>query len=95
MADTNNMPHPLDTDTALPSGRQRRQRFFPLTEQDEPLLSQLSPRYVEILRQEGQMADIASRLNLPIGTVKSRLHRARAALMALRRQQASSQQTPQ
>ena len=95
MADTTNMPHPLDTDTVLPSGRQRRQRFFPLTEQDESLLSQLSLRYVEILRQEGQMADIASRLNLPIGTVKSRLHRARAALMALRRQQASSPQTSQ
>jgi DNA-directed RNA polymerase specialized sigma24 family protein len=95
MADTSNLPQALDTDTTLPSGRQRRQRFFPLTEQDEPLLSQLSPRYVEILRQDGQMADIASRLNLPIGTVKSRLHRARAALMALRRQQASSPQTSQ
>lgn len=95
MADTTHMPQPLETDTNLPSGRQRRQRFFPLTEQDEPLLAQLSPRYVEILRQEGQMADIAAKLNLPIGTVKSRLHRARAALMALRRQQASSQPTPQ
>ncbi len=93
MADTSNLPHPLESDTSLPSGRQRRQRFFPLTEQDEPLLAQLSPRYVEILRQEGQMADIATRLSLPIGTVKSRLHRARAALMTMRRQQASS--TPQ
>jgi DNA-binding NarL/FixJ family response regulator len=83
----------MEPDTSLPSGRQRRQRFFPLTEQDEPLLAQLSPRYVEILRQEGQMADIATRLALPIGTVKSRLHRARAALMALRRQQVTS--TPQ
>ena len=90
MADTSNLPHPLEPDTSLPSSRQRRQRFFPLTEQDEPLLAQLSPRYVEILRQEGQMADIATRLSLPIGTVKSRLHRARAALMTMRRQQASS-----
>jgi len=92
MADTN-LPHPLEPETSLLSNRQRRQRFFPLTEQDEPLLAQLSPRYVEILRQEGQMADIATRLNLPIGTVKSRLHRARAALATLRRQQTIS--TPQ
>jgi len=92
MADTN-LPHPQEPDATLSSSRQRRQRFFPLTEQDEPLLAQLSPRYVEILRQEGQMADIAARLNLPIGTVKSRLHRARAALGTLRRQQATS--TPQ
>jgi len=39
------------------------------------------------------MADIAARLNLPIGTVKSRLHRPRAALTTLRRQQTAS--TPQ
>jgi DNA-directed RNA polymerase specialized sigma24 family protein len=92
MADTN-LPHTPEPDASLSQNRQRRQRFFPLTEQDEPLLAQLSPRYVEILRQEGQMADIAARLNLPIGTVKSRLHRARAALAALRRQQSTS--TPQ
>lgn len=90
MADTN-IPRSLDSDPVSPAGRNRRQRFFPLTEQDEPLLSQLSPRYVEILRQDGQMADIATRLNLPIGTVKSRLHRARAALIALRRQSSSPQ----
>ena len=45
--------------------------------------------------EDSQMADIAARLTLPIGTVKSRLHRARAALMALRRQQATSNPTPQ
>jgi DNA-directed RNA polymerase specialized sigma24 family protein len=95
MADTTNLPQGPDSGTVQPAARQRRQRFFPLTEQDEPLLAQLSPRYVEILRQDGQMTDIASRLNLPIGTVKSRLHRARAALTQLRRQQAESTPTQQ
>lgn len=95
MTDMENIPHALDTGNTLVTGRHRRQRFFPLTEQDESLLPQLSPRYVEILRQEGQMADIASRLNLPVGTVKSRLHRARAALTALRRQQSVTPQTTQ
>jgi DNA-binding NarL/FixJ family response regulator len=66
--------------------RNRRRNAYLLTEQDEPLLGQLPDKYVEILRQEGSIADIASRLNIARGTVKSRTHRARVALDALRTQ---------
>jgi DNA-directed RNA polymerase specialized sigma24 family protein len=37
-----------------------------------------------MLRQEGSLEEISARLQLPLGTVKSRTHRARAALDALR-----------
>ena len=66
--------------------RNRRRNAYLLTEQDEPLLGQLPDKYVEILRQEGSIADIAGRLNIARGTVKSRTHRARVALDALRAQ---------
>lgn len=62
----------------------RRKASYLLTEADEFLLSQLPAPYVEILRQEGSMEEIAQRLNIAPGTVKSRTHRARAALDALR-----------
>lgn len=62
----------------------RRKASYLLTEADEFLLSQLPEPYAEILRQEGSMEEIAQRLNIAPGTVKSRTHRARAALDALR-----------
>ena len=62
----------------------RRKSSYHLTEADEFLLGQLPEPYVEILRQEGSMEEIAQRLNIAPGTVKSRTHRARAALDALR-----------
>ena len=70
--------------THTPAARGRRAGGFFLYAEDEPLLSQLTPAYAEILRQHGDMKAIATRLNLPIGTVKSRLHRARARLEKLR-----------
>lgn len=51
---------------------------------DEVLIAQLSPDHQAILHQEGQMQEISERLGMPIGTVKSRLSRARAALSALK-----------
>jgi DNA-directed RNA polymerase specialized sigma24 family protein len=57
-----------------------------LTDADEFLLGQLPAAFAEILRQEGSMEEIARRLNIAPGTVKSRTHRARAALDRLRAQ---------
>lgn len=62
----------------------RRKTSYLLTEGDEFLLGQLSQPFAEILRQEGSMEEIAQRLNIAPGTVKSRTHRARAALDRLR-----------
>jgi DNA-binding NarL/FixJ family response regulator len=67
-----------------PRRTNRRKAGYLLTESDEFLLSQLPEPYVEILRQEGSMEEIARRLNIALGTVKSRTHRARAALDKLR-----------
>ena len=64
----------------------RRKASYLLTEADEFLLGQLPAPFVEILRQEGSMDDIAQRLHIAPGTVKSRTHRARAALDRLRAQ---------
>lgn len=64
----------------------RRKASYLLTEADEFLLGQLPGPYVEILRQEGSMEEIAQRLNIAPGTVKSRTHRARTALDRLRAQ---------
>ena len=62
----------------------RRRTSYLLTEADEFLLGQLPAPFAEILRQEGSMEEIARRLNVAPGTVKSRTHRARAALDKLR-----------
>lgn len=70
----------------------RRKASYLLTDADEFLLGQLPEPYVEILRQEGSMEEIAQRLNIAPGTVKSRTHRARAALDALRVQAKSERQ---
>jgi|SwirhisoilCB3_FD_contig_41_1066712_length_441_multi_2_in_0_out_0_1 DNA-directed RNA polymerase specialized sigma24 family protein len=87
---TSQAPDHIEEKTSSDAGsaqrRNRRRNAYLLTEQDEPLLAQLPDKYVEILRQEGSIADIASRLNIARGTVKSRTHRARVALDALRAQ---------
>jgi DNA-directed RNA polymerase specialized sigma24 family protein len=75
-----------------PRRANRRKSAYLLTESDEFLLSQLPEPYVEILRQEGSMEDIARRLNIALGTVKSRTHRARAALDRLRAKARSESQ---
>ena len=55
-----------------------------LEPRDDELLNHLSPKHREILRSEGQYTELAAKLGVAVGTVRSRLHRARAALLALR-----------
>lgn len=57
---------------------------FSLEEADELLLDRLLPRHRAILVMPGNYRALAKALAVPIGTVKSRLHRARAALIKLR-----------
>ena len=64
----------------------RSQKFlhYKLQPGDAALLEQLPKRQAELILAEGSYQDMANRFNLPIGTVRSRLHRARAALEKLR-----------
>ena len=80
-------------DAQKPRRTHRRRRSYLLTEEDEFLLKELPERQAEMLRQEGSLEEISARLQLPLGTVKSRTHRARAALDALRARSRDS--TPQ
>ena len=51
---------------------------------DSELLSSLSEEQRAVLTASGPYKERAEKLGLPIGTVRSRLHRARAALERLR-----------
>lgn len=60
-----------------------------LTDEDEPLLPKLTKRHREILLALNELEQpsygaIAYHLQIPLGTVKSRLSRARACLRAIR-----------
>ena len=57
-----------------------------INEQDAPLIEKLSVPHREILLAKGNYKEIGRNLNLPIGTVRSRLHRAREALQRLRQE---------
>ena len=57
---------------------------FHTSEKDSALIQQLAPVFQEILNMKGSYVEISHALNIPIGTVRSRFHRARAALTALR-----------
>jgi DNA-directed RNA polymerase specialized sigma24 family protein len=77
--------------TVPPSARPSRQRAtqfkgLHVLESDEPLLATLKPREQAALRTTGSYDERARQLGVPVGTVRSRLHRARAKLVALRSQ---------
>jgi DNA-directed RNA polymerase specialized sigma24 family protein len=57
---------------------------LPLEAGDEELMTRLTAGYQEILRAKGSYIEIASSLGIAVGTVRSRLHRARSALVKLR-----------
>lgn len=63
--------------------RRPRARFHQ-TPENEPLLEKLVPEHRDVLAASGSYEDIAAQLSLPVGTVKSRLHRARKALEKMR-----------
>jgi DNA-directed RNA polymerase specialized sigma24 family protein len=79
-----------DTDRATiaplqPTGQRPMQyRGLQPIDTDELLLATLEPNEQAVLRASGSYVDRAKALNLPIGTLRSRLHRARAKLVALR-----------
>lgn len=53
-----------------------------ITADDLPLIDTLHRRHRDILLAQGTYGDIARTMKIPVGTVRSRLHRARAALAA-------------
>jgi DNA-directed RNA polymerase specialized sigma24 family protein len=57
---------------------------FQLTDEDNALLLRISEPHRKILSMHGSYAQIGQELNMPLGTVRSRLHRARKALAQLR-----------
>lgn len=57
---------------------------FHITDDDAPLIARLSKEHRDVLGTVGSYKDIATALSLEVGTVKSRIHRARASLVGLR-----------
>jgi DNA-directed RNA polymerase specialized sigma24 family protein len=83
---------------ALPSTRPTRsQKFlhFKLRREDGALLEFLPEKQRQLLLAEGSYKQISQRFGLPIGTVRSRIHRGRAALEQLRQSSISPDNTPQ
>ncbi|HZQ40508.1 MAG TPA: sigma factor-like helix-turn-helix DNA-binding protein [Rhizomicrobium sp.] len=67
-----------------PAAKSRTFFRFRLQAEDAELIRQLPPLYQAVLESEGAYGERAAALNVPIGTVRSRLHRARKALQQLR-----------
>jgi DNA-directed RNA polymerase specialized sigma24 family protein len=66
--------------------RTRPQKYlhFSFAEGDEALIERLPPAQQKVLKSPGTYEQRAQDLGVAIGTVRSRLHRARAALIRLR-----------
>lgn len=65
---------------------------FKVLPSDAPHLEKLSADHRAILEAEGSYEDKAASLNIPLGTVRSRLNRARAKLIALRETEPAPQE---
>jgi len=82
--------HPDRHARAMPPNQERvaaPSRGFIIFESDEPLIATLQPYHQNVLRWTGPYAEMAAQLQVSPGTLRSRLHRARAALVALRQKQ--------
>lgn len=67
-----------------PKRRSQKYRHFRLQPEDAALLELLPARQRELLKSEGSYQETAKRLGIPVGTVRSGLHRARAEIARLR-----------
>jgi DNA-directed RNA polymerase specialized sigma24 family protein len=67
----------------------KREFQFQIHDTDASLIEQMSKEHRDILTTSGSYVEIAAVLNIPIGTVRSRLHRARKNLTELRNQPAA------
>lgn len=59
-------------------------RGYTLDEKDKELLGKLRPHHRAVLTADGTYKQIASALGVPLGTVRSRMNRARTALERLK-----------
>jgi len=73
-----------NSDAPKRASREQKYLHFALLPEDEALLVELSPEQQSILRTQGSYRKRAEALGIAIGTVRSRLHRAREALSRLR-----------
>lgn len=78
----------------LPQKRQQSFLRFTLEPGDEARLEQLTQGQRELVMAKGGYKELSERFNIPLGTVRSRLHRARAALIALRDSPFSENEPP-
>ncbi len=70
----------MDTNTPLVPGRSKREMKYhrcAIEPGDTELLDQLKAEHREVLFSRGTYQERAQALNIPVGTVRSRLHRAR------------------
>jgi DNA-directed RNA polymerase specialized sigma24 family protein len=83
-------PHLPTRNTAT---EKRVQKFldFTFVPGDEALVARLPPAQQRVLLSEGTYATRAQEHGIPIGTVRSRLHRAREALVKLRESHAKNE----
>lgn len=66
-----------------------RDRKYHLSASDFSLVERLRKKHRDILLAEGSYQEIADDLGLPIGTVRSRLNRARSSLAKLKQEAAA------
>ena len=60
---------------------------FSIEPSDAPLIEKLVEHHRQLITHDGTYAEMAEEFKIPIGTVRSRLNRARKALIALREAQ--------
>lgn len=79
-----------------PEKEKRPQKYlnFRVQPEDHALLASLPEPQRDVLLTDGIYEERARQLGIPVGTVRSRLHRARAALEALRAGHSGQTSTP-